>query len=138
MFCAFEKYGIDLMMVSYGLTSFLLLYFLLYLEGLLYIFKVFFDFLKTLFISFFSFALNKFDLDHQNLSINSRSILQNVPVIQDWWSEQDLCYKRKMQNQLKQKTHKKQSDTKEKVKKDSKLKNWKRLIKVKEVKKTLK
>ena len=123
MFCAFEKYGIDLMMVSYGLTSFLLLYFLLYLEGLLYIFKVFFDFLKTLFISFFSFALNKFDLDHQNLSINSRSILQNVPVIQDWWSEQDRSYKSKMQNQLKQKTHKKQSDTKEKVKKDSKLKN---------------
>ena len=126
MFCAFEKYGIDLMMVSYGLTSFLLLYFLLYLEGLLYIFKVFFDFLKTLFISFFSFALNKFDLDHQNLSINSRSILQNVPVIQDWWSEQDLCYKHKTQNQLNQKINKKQSDTKEQVKKRLKVKKLKK------------
>jgi len=126
LFCAFEKYGIDIMMVSYGLTSFLLLYFLLYLEGLLYIFKVFFDFLKNLFISFFSFALNMFDLDHKNLSINSRSILQNVPVIQDWWSEQDLCYKRKTQNQLKPKTNKKQSDTKEQVKKRLKVKKLKK------------
>ena len=86
---------------------------LLYLYGLLYIFKVFFRFFEKSFYFFFSFAVNKIDLDHQNLSINSRSILQNVPVIQDWWSEQDLCYMRKTQNQLKQKTNRKQSDKKE-------------------------